>query len=99
MLFRSVTSSVIRCQQRECPAVDHRCGKEFFFQTVRAAFALRRKTLCNSLCTSFGSRLGKEGVAAAIERCGLAPSIRGEALDMARFAVLADSLWEALGNP
>ena len=55
--------------------------------------------LCNSLCTSFGSRLGKEGVAAAIERCGLAPSIRGEALDMARFAALADSLWEALGNP
>ena len=30
--------------------------------------ALRRKTLCNSLCTAFGSRLGKEGVAAVIAR-------------------------------
>lgn len=93
-----VTSSVIRCQRRERPAVDHRCGAEFFFRVVGASFALRRKTLCNSLCTAFGSRLGKEGVAAVIARCGLAPSIRGEALDLGQFAALADGLWEALGN-
>ncbi|MCI9214521.1 MAG: ribosomal RNA small subunit methyltransferase A [Oscillospiraceae bacterium] len=93
-----VTSSVIRCQRRERPAVDHRCGVEFFFRVVGASFALRRKTLCNSLCTAFGSRLGKEGVAAVIARCGLAPSIRGEALDLGQFAALADGLWEALGN-
>lgn len=91
-----VTSSVIRCRRRETPAVNHRCGEDFFFQTVRAAFALRRKTLCNSLCTAFGSRLGKEGVAAAVERCGLAPSVRGEALGLDEFAALADSLWESL---
>ena len=91
-------SSVIRCQRRERPAVDHRCGVEFFFQVVGASFALRRKTLCNSLCTAFGSRLGKEGVAAVIARCGLAPSIRGEALELGQFAALADGLWEALGN-
>lgn len=91
-----VTSSVIRCRRRETPAVDHRCGKDFFFRTVQAAFALRRKTLCNSLCTAFGSRLGKEGVAAAVERCGLLPSIRGEALGLDEFAALADNLWESL---
>ena len=91
-----VTSSVIRCRRREAPAVDHRCGEDFFFRTVQAAFALRRKTLCNSLCTAFGSRLGKEGVAAAVERCGLAPSVRGEALGLDEFAALADSLWESL---
>ena len=91
-----VTSSVIRCRRREGPAGDHRCGEDFFFRTVQAAFALRRKTLCNSLCTAFGSRLGKEGVAAAVERCGLAPSVRGEALGLDEFAALADSLWESL---
>lgn len=93
-----VTSSVIRLRRRDVPAAEHRCGEDFFFQTVRAAFALRRKTLCNSLCTAFGSRLGKEGAAAAVKRCGLAPSVRGEALGMDEFAALADSLWEALGQ-
>lgn len=89
-----VTSSVIRCHVRETPAVSPACGEAFFFQTVKAAFALRRKTLCNSLCTAFGSRLGKEGVAAAIARCGLSPTIRGEALGLEDFAGLADRLWE-----
>ena len=91
-----VTSAVVRMVPRPAPAeVD---DPEHFFRVVRAAFALRRKTLCNSLCTAFGSRLGKEGVAAVIARCGLAPSIRGEALDLGQFAALADGLWEALGN-
>ena len=93
-----VTSSVIRCRRRAAPAVEPRCGEDFLFQVVRAAFALRRKTLCNSLCTAFGSRLGKEGVAAAVERCGLSPSVRGEALGLEEFAALADALWEALGQ-
>lgn len=91
-----VTSSVIRCQVRETPAVAPACGEEFFFRTVKAAFVLRRKTLCNSLCTAFGSPLGKDGVAAAITRCGLSPTVRGEALGMEDFAALADCLWAAL---
>lgn len=91
-----VTSSVIRCQVRETPAVAPACGEEFFFRTVKAAFALRRKTLCNSLCTAFGSRPGKEGVAYAIARCGLSPTVRGEALGMEEFAALADCLWAAV---
>jgi len=90
-----VTSSVIRCMVRDTPAVTPACGEEFFFQVVRASFALRRKTLSNSLCTAFGSRLGKEGVMAAVERSGLPPMVRGEALSVEEFAILADSLWEA----
>lgn len=93
-----VTSSVIRCQVRETPAVSPTCGEEFFFRTVKAAFALRRKTLCNSLCTAFGSQLGKDGVAEAIARCGLSPTVRGEALGMEAFASLADCLWGALAK-
>lgn len=91
-----VMSSVIRCRMREAPAVSIDCGEEFFFRTVKGAFALRRKTLCNSLCTAFGSQLGKEGVAEAAARCGLSPNVRGEALGLEEFAALADSLYTAI---
>lgn len=91
-----VTSSVIRCRVRETPAVSPACGEEFFFQVVKGAFALRRKTLNNSLQTVFGSRLGKEGVAEAIERCGLSHTVRGETLALEQFAALADCLWDAV---
>ena len=91
-----VTSSVIRCRVRKEPAVSTACGEEFFFRTVKGAFALRRKTLCNSLCTAFGSQLGKDGVTAAAARCGLSPTVRGEALGLEDFAALADSLYDAV---
>lgn len=90
-----VTSAVIRCRVREKPAVVTACGETFFFQVVKGAFALRRKTLCNSLCTVFGSRLGKDGVAEAVAQSGLAPTVRGEALGLEEFAKLADCLWNA----
>ena len=93
-----VTSSVIRCRVRKAPAVSHVCGEEFFFRTVKGAFALRRKTLCNSLCAVFGSRPGKEEIAAAVQRCGLSPVVRGEALGLEEFAALADSLWDICRN-
>ena len=91
-----VTSSVIRCQVRGEPAVRPACGEEFFFRTVKGAFALRRKTLCNSLCTAFGSQLGKGGIAEVISQCGLPPAVRGEALGLEEFAVLADGLYEMI---
>lgn len=93
-----VTSSVIRCHTRNAPAVSPACGEKFFFQTVKGAFALRRKTLCNSLSAAFSSQLGKADVAAAIERSGLPPSVRGEALGLDEFSVLADCLWDACQN-
>lgn len=91
-----VTSAVIRCTTRKTPAVTPECGEEFFFQVVKGAFALRRKTLSNSLNTVFGSRLGREGIAEAVARCGLPPTVRGEALELEQFAALADSLWAAV---
>ena len=93
-----VTSAVIRCRARETPAVSPACGEAFFFQTVKAAFALRRKTLCNSLSSVFGGQLDKDSLAAVIERCGLPPAVRGEALGLEEFAALADGLYRALGS-
>lgn len=89
-----VTSSVIRCRVREAPAVSPACGEAFFFRTVKAAFALRRKTLGNSLATAYGQELGKEGISAAIAACDLSPTVRGEALGLEEFAALADALWK-----
>ena len=43
---------------RQTPAVSPACGQDFFFRTVRAAFAQRRKTLANSLSSVLG--LGRE---------------------------------------
>lgn len=89
-----VTSAVLRCRVRETPAVA--VGNEaLFHRTVRAAFALRRKTLVNSLMTGFG-QLNKARLAAAIEQAGLSPTVRGETLTLTQFAALTEALDNAL---
>ena len=86
-----VTSAVVRCRMRQTPAVSPACGQDFFFRTVRAAFAQRRKTLANSLSSVFG--LGRDRIADAIAGCGLPPAVRGEVLGLEELANLADRLW------
>lgn len=46
-----VTSAVIRCKTRPAPPVQVQ-SEAAFWRTVRAGFALRRKTLVNSLQTA-----------------------------------------------
>lgn len=91
-----VTSTVIRCRRRSAPAAAPACGEAFFFRTVKAAFALRRKTLCNSLASVFPLR--KEELAGVAAACGLPATVRGEALGLEDFARLADALHAALGG-
>lgn len=91
-----VTSTVIRCRRRPAPAVTSECGEAFFFRTVKAAFALRRKTLCNSLASVFP--LGKDALAGIIAGCGLPAAVRGEELNLEDFARLADTLHTTLDN-
>ena len=62
----------------------------------RSAFALRRKTLVNSLMTGFGSQLTKEQVTGAVVSAGLTPTVRGEKLGLEEFARLARALAERL---
>lgn len=62
-----------------------------FFRTVRASFAMRRKTLQNGLASGF-PELGKSGAGEVIESCGLAPSVRGETLDIGQFARIANEI-------
>ena len=84
-----VTSAVVRCvTRRERPV--QVVSEEAFWRTVRAGFALRRKTLVNSLQT--GWQLPKERLAGIVESCGLPSTVRGEALGLEEYARLADAL-------
>ena len=84
-----VTSAVIHCPVRQQPPVE--VGSEaMLWRTVRAGFALRRKTLVNSLQTGFS--LPKDRLEAIVSACGLPENVRGERLSLADYAALADAL-------
>jgi 16S rRNA (adenine1518-N6/adenine1519-N6)-dimethyltransferase len=87
-----VTSAVIHCPVRPSPPVDV-VSEAALWRTVRAGFALRRKTLVNSLQT--GYQLPKARLAEIVAACGLEPSIRGERLSLADYARLTNALAEA----
>lgn len=85
-----VTSAVITLRTRkELPW--HIEDKETFFRTVRASFAMRRKTLQNGLAAGF-PELGKAGAGEVIAACGFDPGVRGEKLDIAGFAAIANEI-------
>ena len=85
-----VTSAVIMLRTRKTLPwqID---DKDIFFRTVRASFAMRRKTLQNGLASGF-PELGKTGAGEVIEACGLPASVRGETLDIAQFAAIANEI-------
>ncbi len=85
-----VTSAVITLRTRKTLPWQIE-DKEIFFRTVRASFAMRRKTLQNGLASGF-PELGKAGAGEVIEACGFAPSVRGETLDIAGFAAIANEI-------
>ena len=87
----NVTSAVIRCITREKPPVSVR-SEAMLWRTVKAGFALRRKTLVNSLQTGFS--LSKPELARILNDCGLAADIRGERLALQEYARLSDALFE-----
>jgi 16S rRNA (adenine1518-N6/adenine1519-N6)-dimethyltransferase len=82
-----VASGLVRMTRHEPPA--SAAGREATFAVVDAAFAQRRKTLRSALA----SMAGGPGVAErALRAAGIDPGLRGEQLDVAAFARLADSL-------
>ena len=82
-----VTSAVVRMVPR--PAPEEVDDPDHFFRVVKGAFALRRKTLLNSLSSVFGGQLSKEQLAQAIAACGLPADVRGERLSIPQFAQLS----------
>ena len=85
-----VWSSVIRLVMRETPPVPN-VDEKMFFRVVRSAFAQRRKTLVNSLSSSFGS-LDKKMLSDACASCGFDANVRGEQLGIPEFCALASEI-------
>ena len=87
-----VTSAVIHCPVRKTPPVEV-VSESALWRTVKAGFALRRKTLVNSLQT--GYQLPKERLTEIVTACGLSPTVRGERLTLEDFARLSNALCAA----
>jgi len=84
-----VDSAVIRLDIRKQPPVQVQ-DEALLFRVVRGAFAQRRKTMLNSLSSALS--LDKGAVAAALERAGVPPAARPEALTMEAFAAITNAL-------
>ena len=86
-----VTSAVVSLKLRKALPWDIQ-DKALFFRVVKASFAMRRKTLQNGLASGF-PELGKAGAAEVLEAVGLPAAVRGETLDIAGFAAVANEIY------
>lgn len=88
----NVGSAVIRLTRYEGPPVQVK-DEHKLFALIRASFNQRRKTLVNGLGNASNLQISKEQVAQALERMGLSPTVRGEALTLEEFAELSNLLF------
>ncbi len=86
-----VASAVIRLTRHQTPIVEVSDEKRMF-AFIRASFNQRRKTLANSLANAQNLSVSREQVVTALEKMGLSPTIRGEALTLEQFARLTELL-------
>lgn len=93
----NVDSAVIRLTRYQNPPVKAK-DEHFMFDIIRASFNQRRKTLVNGLTNAAGLKVTKDYVLAALEKMGLPPTIRGEALTLEQFALLSDILRDKAEN-
>lgn len=89
----NVGSAVIRLTCHENPPVKVK-DEKLMFKLVRASFNQRRKTLVNGISNFSELSYTKEQVAEALNSIGISENIRGEALDLEKFALLTDALLE-----
>lgn len=85
----NVNSAVVVLRPHAVAPVTVR-DRAHFERVVRGAFAYRRKTVANALSLSLA--VPRERITDALGALHLSPEIRGEALDLATFAALADAL-------
>ena len=89
----NVASAVIRLTCHKEPPVTVK-DEKLMFNLIRASFNQRRKTVINGISNFSGLSFTKEQVAMALNSIGLSENIRGEALDLEKFAKLSDALLE-----
>lgn len=93
-----VDSAVVRLLVRERPGREG-VDRKVFFQTVKAAFAQRRKTLVNALANAGYFSLTKEQYQEILDQMGLPADIRGEKLTIDSFSDLAKKLQIKYNSP
>ena len=86
-----VTSAVVTMDLYEDPPLKP-VDENLFIAITRAAFEQRRKTLVNALGSNSSVPYGKDSIREALEKIGLSPSVRGEALSPEEFIRLSDLL-------
>lgn len=93
----NVDSAVIQLTRYEKAPVEV-ADEHLMFRLIRASFNQRRKTMTNSVGNSPELSVSKEQMAAALEKCGLSATVRGEALTLEQFAELANVLSQDTGK-
>ncbi len=86
-----VDSAFVVMPFRQTPPVFVR-EEDTFFRMASAAFLMRRKTMLNNLQSAFS--LQRQAAANLLAACGLNERVRGETLDLAAFAALANAYSE-----
>lgn len=92
----NVDSAVIRLNVYDEPRVKVK-DEKLFFNVVKGAFALRRKTLLNSLSSS-GVGVSKDQIREMLNKLGIKENIRGEKLSIEEIARLSDMIYELNNN-
>ena len=87
----NVDSAVIKLERYEEPPVKV-MDEHLMFGIIRASFNQRRKTMTNSVCNCAALGISKEVLLEALQKCGLLPTVRGEALTLEQFAKLSDEV-------
>lgn len=87
-----VDSAVIRFDLYDTPPVSP-ADEDTFFAVIRAAFAQRRKTLLNALCTAFSDRLSRDALADIIAEAGLPQDARGEKTDNKTLCFISNKIF------
>lgn len=87
----NVDSAVIKLERYEEPPVKV-MDEHLMFGIIRASFNQRRKTMTNSVCNCAALGISKEMLLEALQKCGVSPTVRGEALTLAQFAKLSDEV-------
>ena len=88
-----VGSAVITLNCLEATPVEVK-NEKLMFKLIRASFNQRRKTLVNGIRNSGDFSLSKEEIEDVFNRCDLPLNIRGEALTLEQFAMLANCIYD-----
>ena len=89
----NVASAVISLERYNEPPVKTK-DEKLMFELIRASFQVRRKTLWNGIKISNSLNYTREEIEKVLTDMGLDVNVRGETLNLAQFAELADRLGE-----